>query len=504
MGYCNQCGGKLQPDMLFVTEDGHQRQRMRCKGINIFIVILIDCNTSVKVKFCFGCGEALDYRNVVGLLDSEATRGAVGKQGFLYRKTKFFNNINKNYFLLRGNMLYRYEDESATLPTQITLLDDCYIRSSDVPDPTAGGYYQISLITVDNTVRREYYAPTFDEKNAWVKALQSGSRVRELTSFYDMTREIGRGRYSRVFRCKNKITGKDSVVKIVEKTNLSPLEMSLINSEVKILKMVNHPRIIQLLDVFESPEDISLILEWMSSGELYSHIAGLKTMTEADCFKIMKPIFEALYYLHSIGIVHRDIKPENILCGANMYDIKLADLGLSSLIMPKEQLFTRCGTIFYIAPEVLIGDGYGMSADIWSAGCIMYLLLSGCLPYVGDSPEVVAEKIRNDPVQFPHEKWRNRTRACQSLVRHLLDKDPKTRFTAKQVLQDKWMSELESKEPSEPIITPTLDIEHYIDPSTDFSKYSFASPIIRKPGTGSGAAPATPKVNDQNSLPQPN
>lgn len=188
------------------------------------------------------------------------------------------------------------------------------------------------------------------------------------------------------------------------------MEMQLINGEVSLLKMVNHPRIISLIDVFESPEDISLIIEFMASGELYSHIAGLKTLSEPDAYRIMKPIFEALYYLHSIGIVHRDIKPENILCGKDMFDIKLADLGLSSLIMPKEQLYTRCGTIFYIAPEVMSGDGYRMSADIWSAGCIMYLLLSGTLPFIGDSPEAVGKKIRNEEVQFPHEKWRNRSK----------------------------------------------------------------------------------------------
>lgn len=97
----------------------------------------------------------------------------------------------------------------------------------------------------------------------------------------------------------------------------------------------------------------------------------------------MKGLFEGINYLHSLGIVHRDIKPENILCGNDMFDLKLADLGLSSLVLPKNYLFRRCGTILYIAPEVLKSKGYRQPADIWSAGCIYFLLLTGKLPYSG-------------------------------------------------------------------------------------------------------------------------
>ena len=154
--------------------------------------------------------------------------------------------------------------------------------------------------------------------------------------------------------------------------------------------------------------------------------------------------------MHALGVAHRDIKPENILCQEDLHDVKIADFGLSKIVVPKEEMVMPCGTLSYVAPEVLTLQGYGKEADLWSVGVVMYLLIRGRLPFDGKSKVEIIERtihsnllgrarngdacsIGDDPV------WSKCTPPCQDLVKGLLRKDPQARLTAAAVLEHAWM-----------------------------------------------------------------
>jgi calcium/calmodulin-dependent protein kinase I len=208
-------------------------------------------------------------------------------------------------------------------------------------------------------------------------------------------KEIGSGRFSKVYEATNKATGAVVAVKLITKADLKEVnpvtffpqvlgchlmacllqnERELLRTEIAVLKLVKHPHIVRLEDVFETPQTIYIVMERVKGGELFHRIVGRPRFTEPEARALVIPLLQAVAYIHGMGIIHRDIKPENILCGNSLTDIKLADFGLSKLVTPQEIMKMACGTLSYVAPEVLTMKGYGKEADLWSVGVILYLM----------------------------------------------------------------------------------------------------------------------------------
>jgi len=212
---------------------------------------------------------------------------------------------------------------------------------------------------------------------------------------YVIGKELGRGRFSIVCECVHKMTGIHCAVKIIDKTTIEPEEKSLLRTEIAVLKLVNHPNIIRMEGLYESKSYIYIVMEMLKGGELFERIVGRPRFSELEAAQLIKPLLESVAYLHDLGIVHRDLKPENILCGEELDDLKIADFGLSKMILPKEKMDAACGTLSYVAPEVLTMQGYGKEADLWSVGVIMFLLLCGKLPFDGDDHnEIIRSTIQ--------------------------------------------------------------------------------------------------------------
>lgn len=212
---------------------------------------------------------------------------------------------------------------------------------------------------------------------------------------YVISKELGRGRFSIVCECVHKMTGVHCAVKIIDKATIEPEEKSLLRTEIAVLKLVNHPNIIRMEGLYESKGYIYIVMEMLKGGELFERIVGRPRFSELEAAQLIKPLLESVAYLHDLGIVHRDLKPENILCGEELDDLKIADFGLSKMILPKEKMDAACGTLSYVAPEVLTMQGYGKEADLWSVGVIMFLLLCGKLPFDGDDHnEIIRSTIQ--------------------------------------------------------------------------------------------------------------
>lgn len=158
-----------------------------------------------------------------------------------------------------------------------------------------------------------------------------------------------------------------------------------IEREVVIMKLIEHPNIVNLYDIWENRGELYLVLEYVQGGELFDYVSGNGALPEQEAVRLFRQIVAGLSYCHRFNICHRDLKPENLLLDSNR-NIKLADFGMAALQPEGTWLNTSCGSPHYAAPEVVNGQQYrGDKADIWSTGIILFAMLNGFLPFDGGS-----------------------------------------------------------------------------------------------------------------------
>jgi calcium-dependent protein kinase len=210
--------------------------------------------------------------------------------------------------------------------------------------------------------------------------------------------------------------------------------------EVDILCTLHHPNIIKIYETYQDMHFFYIVMQYCSGGTLYSRISG-KKVTEKKAAKLIKQVIEALFYLQAKGICHRDIKPENFLFSSEKKTAKLVliDFGLSHKLGKWfKGMNDLVGTVYYIAPEVIMGK-YTEKCDNWSVGVIMYLLLSGELPFQGTSESQIIHKILHCEVPYFLESWKNVSAQGRDLVKRLLCKNPQERISVAQAYQHPWL-----------------------------------------------------------------
>jgi serine/threonine protein kinase len=261
---------------------------------------------------------------------------------------------------------------------------------------------------------------------------------------YEVDKEaLGSGNFAVVKKCwekGKKATGPYHAVKIIDKAKVE--DMGDIEREIEIMGLVDHDNVIKLIEIFDEPSKMNLVMELVTGGELFDRIVALGNYTEKDAAKVMGTLCGALDYLHEKGIVHRDLKPENILLASKDDDapIKVADFGLARMVSGKDMMKTACGTPGYVAPEVLQNKGYSSGAvDLWSAGVILYILLCGFPPFYEEELPALFDQILKGRYDFPSPWWDNISGEAKDLVRRMLTVDPKKRATAKDVLAHPWI-----------------------------------------------------------------
>jgi len=274
-------------------------------------------------------------------------------------------------------------------------------------------------------------------------------RAARIDDKYELGKVLGRGAFSVVKEGIRKATGKKYAVKCISKKLIDKKEMALLEREIDIMKKLQHPNIIQLMEVVDEPETLYLVLEYASGGELFDAIVNRGFYSEADAAKLIRQILEAILFVHNHGIAHRDLKPENLLLlGDGQEDfLKIADFGLSK-DFGQEQLQTSCGTPDYVAPEVLMGEVYDMSVDIWSIGVISYVLLCGFPPFYGETQKELFENIMGGKYDFPEPEWASVSDEGKQFIKKMLVVNPEDRYTAEQALNDVWMAENSGASPA--------------------------------------------------------
>jgi calcium/calmodulin-dependent protein kinase I len=207
------------------------------------------------------------------------------------------------------------------------------------------------------------------------------------------------------------------------------------------MSSLSHPHIVPLIDFFEEKDCYFLVMELMSGGDLFDRIGKKKTYSEEDARELSTKMLKAMAYCHAHKIAHCDMKPKNLLLMSEDNDsyIKLADFGFAARCHTHKCLTKQCGTPFFVSPEILMRQPYDQQSDMWSVGCIIYLLLSGNLPFMGRSQKELFRKIVSGKYEFKEEDWCDVSPDARDLVQKLLVLDPDERITSSQALRHKWM-----------------------------------------------------------------
>ncbi|XP_055230065.1 serine/threonine-protein kinase Chk2 isoform X4 [Gorilla gorilla gorilla] len=223
-----------------------------------------------------------------------------------------------------------------------------------------------------------------------------------------------------------------------------------VETEIEILKKLNHPCIIKIKNFFDA-EDYYIVLELMEGGELFDKVVGNKRLKEATCKLYFYQMLLAVQYLHENGIIHRDLKPENVLLSSQEEDclIKITDFGHSKILGETSLMRTLCGTPTYLAPEVLVSvgtAGYNRAVDCWSLGVILFICLSGYPPFSEHRTQVsLKDQITSGKYNFIPEVWAEVSEKALDLVKKLLVVDPKARFTTEEALRHPWLQDEDMK-----------------------------------------------------------
>ncbi|XP_046897986.1 serine/threonine-protein kinase ULK3 isoform X2 [Hypomesus transpacificus] len=245
-----------------------------------------------------------------------------------------------------------------------------------------------------------------------------------------LTERLGSGTYATVYKAYSKGDSREVVaVKVVSKKSLNKASMENLLTEIEILKTVRHPHIVQLKDFQWDSENIYLILEWCSGGDLSRFIRSRRLLPERVARRFLQQIACALQFLHERNISHLDLKPQNILlCGSVL---KLADFGFAQYMSPWDEQSVLRGSPLYMAPEMVCRQQYDSRVDLWSVGVILYEALFGRAPFASKSYTELEEKIRsNKPVELP--AGGRVSRDCRDLLQRLLERDPDARLTFSQ------------------------------------------------------------------------
>ncbi|KAK8966097.1 CBL-interacting protein kinase 32 [Platanthera guangdongensis] len=266
----------------------------------------------------------------------------------------------------------------------------------------------------------------------------STAKVKRRVGKYELGRTIGEGTFAKVRFARNSETGDAVAIKILDKEKILKNKMvEQIKREIATMKLIKHPNVVRIYEVMGSKTKIFLVLEFVKGGELFDKIVNHGRMREDEARKYFQQLINAVDYCHSRGVYHRDLKPENLLLD-EYGNLKVSDFGLSALSLQVRDdglLHTTCGTPNYVAPEVLNDKGYdGATADLWSCGVILFVLLAGYLPFEDDNVMNLYKKI--SCAEFSCPSWLSFE--ASKLITRILDPNPKARMTIPQMLENVW------------------------------------------------------------------
>ncbi|EJC99361.1 Pkinase-domain-containing protein, partial [Fomitiporia mediterranea MF3/22] len=262
---------------------------------------------------------------------------------------------------------------------------------------------------------------------------------------------VGKGASGRVKVARHCESGQMAAVKILPLENMLSSRHSLntratkaekhrngIDKEIIMMKLMDHPNVVRIFDVFEGERDLFLVLEYVNGGELFDYLVNHGRMEPHKALCYFKQIIYGLAYSHAFSVIHRDLKPENILiANLNPPHIKIADWGMAAFAPPEHRLETSCGSPHYASPEIVRGERYlGTATDIWSCGVILFALMTGRLPFDDKSIRALLLKVKSGKFEIPSYVFPE----AADLIRRMLVVDVEKRITMPDILSHPFLS----------------------------------------------------------------
>jgi predicted Ser/Thr protein kinase len=274
--------------------------------------------------------------------------------------------------------------------------------------------------------------------------------AREFSAKYAILEELGKGQFATVYRAMSRLTGEKVAVKVIERSRFLTMNASRWAQQVReaeVLRSLEHPYIVSFRGLVHTPDTLYVITELLEGGELFDRLVNFGAYPEQKARILIRKICEAVAYLHEKGIVHRDLKPENIVMKrkGDDLDVKVVDFGVATEVEEGRGRRTFCGSLSYVAPEVLrrkqsvLKKGtYGKAVDMWSIGVIVYVVLTLRPPF--DDEDSQMHTALKHILQFTLPEWSNISRSAKNFVARCFEMDETKRMTASQALDHEWLS----------------------------------------------------------------
>ena len=372
-------------------------------------------------------------------------------ENYIY-KSRNNNKLKKYYIALIGMDLFYFSNSKKKKLKGMHNLSGSYIFEDDniikVREETKNknelitvNYYPFKLHFKKKT--RIYFCANYEETKLWIKHIRNITKYRDVTKSYIFGENLGKGKFGNVVLGINKENKQKVAIKIINKTNLKGIETEMVKTEIEIMKFCRHLNIVKLIDNFEDIEEIYIILEYLSGGNLNNFLSIQQTILSEEKIKqIILQVGSGINYLHHFGILHRDLKPENLMmsCKNNSAIVKIVDFGLSKILGVTEKSNDAYGTLSYAAPEVIQKYDYNKTIDIWSLGVILYFLICGYLPFNDKNNNVskIVDDITKANIKIDVNIWSRLSVHAKDLVMKCLEKDLNERINISDFLNHEW------------------------------------------------------------------
>ncbi|CAD8116784.1 unnamed protein product [Paramecium sonneborni] len=328
-------------------------------------------------------------------------------------------------------------------------------------DPGADHMVQLNSDEQQFGFKLTYQTKTLDiflsDKLLYDQWKQHFRRVCLLENFHEafmVSKLIGKGSFAKVYLATKKENNQQFAIKAFSKSFMQQQHKgieSLLN-EMQVMRKLNHPNIVKLHEVHETTNSVYFVVDIITGGELLQRVRETGFLPAETLQKLAYNLLSALNHLHTYKIAHRDLKPENLLLRSNEnnYDIILADFGLAAQLIDDNILFKRCGTPGFVAPEILdYMEGqqfYDEKCDVFSAGVILYLLITGGQPFTGKDQKAILKANKDCQIDFEDSLFKSAPIQMQDLIRSMLQKKPSYRLSSSECLRHPYFKELVKQE----------------------------------------------------------
>lgn len=308
--------------------------------------------------------------------------------------------IQYNFEMYEHILTCRKEANSSEIAYMDVL--NAFMKFSDEP-VNIDGVIHYGIKFIKKRTYEEIFHTNQEVINIWYEALKSYCVLTKFRNYFESVKVLGQGAFAKVFLVNRISDKKEFAVKVFSKSAImeDPSEMKCLMYEIKMMRLVNHYRVLKMYEIYEGENFIYCLCEWYKGLDLLKAIVKKGSQPEQKCLTIIFQILEGLYYMHSRNAMHRDLKPENIIFKQSAeIDIAIVDLGFATLESDYKKLFVRCGTPGYVAPEILNDKEYDCKVDVYSCGIIFYMIVTGKIPFHGDNYKEVVYKNLKGKIDF--------------------------------------------------------------------------------------------------------